>query len=157
MKISSGKSVSIEYTMSFDGGDPVETSEDSAPLSYTQGQDEILGGLEEALEGLEAGAEKTVVLEPDQAFGGVDPDAVVDVDVSRLPEDARQPGAVVETHDDQGETMAGEVTDISEGVATIDFNHPLAGKTLQFDIKVLSVAEAGSGGDIIELKPGGNA
>ena len=145
MKISNGKSVSIEYTMSFDEGEPVETTEGSEPLSYIQGEHEILEGLEAALEGLEAGAQKRVVLDPDQAFGGVDPDAVVDVDVSHLPEDARQPGAVVETHDDQGETMAGEVTDVSEGVATIDFNHPLAGKTLEFDIKVLSVTEGGAG------------
>ncbi len=143
MKISKGKSVSIEYAMSFDGGEPVETSSDSEPLSYIHGQDEILDGLEDALEGLEAGAEITVVLTPEKAFGPVDPDAVVDVDVSVLPEDARQPGAVVETQDDEGETMAGEVSGISEGMATIDFNHPLAGKTLQFDIKVLSVAEAG--------------
>jgi len=157
MKISNGKSVSIEYTMSFDESGPVETSKGSDPLAYIQGQDEILNGIEEALEGLEVGAEKTVVLGPDQAFGGVDTDAVVDVDVSSLPEDARQPGAVVETHDEQGGTMAGEVTDVSQGVATIDFNHPLAGKTLQFDIKVLSVAEAGSGADIIELQPGRDA
>jgi FKBP-type peptidyl-prolyl cis-trans isomerase SlyD len=141
MKISSGKSVSIEYTMSFDGEEPVETSQDSEPLSFVQGEHEILSGIEQALEGLESGAEKTVVLGPDEAFGGVDSEAVVDVDLSRLPEDAQEPGAVVETHDDQGQTMTGEVIDVSEGMATIDFNHPLAGKTLEFGIKVLSVAE----------------
>ena len=154
MKISSGKTVSIEYTMSFEGGSPVETTVGKDPLSYVQGRHELLEGIEQALEGLEAGGAKTVSLEPDQAFGMVDPEAILDVEASELPEDARQEGAMVETEDDQGEPMAGKVIRLSGETATIDFNHPLAGKTLQFDIKVLSVSEGGKGEQLSQLDSG---
>lgn len=154
VKISSGKTVSIEYTMSFEEGSPIEAGTDKEPLSYVQGGNEILAGIEEALEGLEAGDARIVSLTPDQAFGPVDPEAIVVVEKSRLPEDAWQEGAVVETQDEDGETMAGEVISLSEQMATVDFNHPLAGKTLEFDITVLSVSEDDGKTKIIELNPG---
>lgn len=143
MKIVQGATVSITYTMSFENGDIISSNQGESPLSFVQGRHEIFQGLELHLDGLEDDAATTVSLTPDQAYGHVNPDAVVTVPVDQLPEDAREAGAVVETRDSGEQVMTGEVTGIVDGSATIDFNHPLAGKTIRFDIKVVSVTQDG--------------
>lgn len=158
MKISNGRRVSIEYTMSFENDGRVEKREADDPLSFIQGEHEILEGVEEALEGLGKGDQKRVSLTPDQGYGRVDPDAIAVVEKERIPEEAWHKGAVVETQDEEGNTVAGEVTDLSKEMITVDFNHPLAGKNLQFDITVLSVTHDGKGVEkpCVEPKSGGN-
>ncbi|HCY84909.1 MAG TPA: peptidylprolyl isomerase [Desulfobacteraceae bacterium] len=143
MKISQGKTVSIAYTMSFESGEEISTNKGGDPLVFVQGGHDIFSGLEQALEGLEKGAQTIVTLSPGQAYGEVDPDSVIIAPIEQLPEDARETGAVVETQDSEGQMMTGEVTGITEESVTIDFNHPLAGQTIQFDITVMSVAAEG--------------
>ena len=88
---------------------------------------------------MKVGEAKHVKITPDEGYGQVDPAAFTEVPVSELPEDARQPGMMLMAQDDQGRTRRLLVQKIEGDKATLDFNHPLAGKTLIFDVKILEV------------------
>lgn len=146
MKVSNGKMVSIEYTMFHENGERISTNAGATPLSFVQGQHEIIQGLEQSLDGLENGASKTVLLPPEDAYGIFYPEDIMTIPIAQLPDDARVVGAVVETRDSENQIMAGIVQNTDNGNATINFNHPLAGKTIRFDIKILSVTAEGETG-----------
>lgn len=137
--ITEGSKVSLEYTLNVDGGETVDSNTGEDPLVYTQGNNEIIPALEEELNGLAAGDEKQVTLPPEQAYGAVDPEAFQEVPLEQIPEDARQEGQLLVMQDQQGNRQQIKVSEIREETALLDLNHPLAGKTLQFDVKVLDV------------------
>jgi FKBP-type peptidyl-prolyl cis-trans isomerase SlyD len=88
---------------------------------------------------MKVGEAKQVTFPPDQGYGPVDPAAFTEVPVSELPEDAREPGTTLMSRDAQGRTQPLRVDKIEGDKATLDFNHPLAGKTLIFDVKILEI------------------
>ena len=139
MKISDGKTVSIEYSMSLENGEMVESNEGEAPLIFVQGQHQLFKAIESSLYGLAADESKKIVLKPEEAYGPVNPEAIVTAPIEHLPEDTRKIGALVQTDNPQGQAIKGQVIKVDTDEATIDFNHPLAGKTLNFNIKIISV------------------
>jgi FKBP-type peptidyl-prolyl cis-trans isomerase SlyD len=141
MTISSGKTVSIEYTLTLGDDKVIDTNVGGNPLTFVQGNQQIINGLEKELEGLKAGDTKKVTVTPEEGYGKVIPEAVVNAPVSQIPEEARTVGAQVQGKGPEGQVLRGEVTEVGEETATIDFNHPLAGKTLHFDVKILSVED----------------
>ena len=136
--VEDGKQVSFTYTLSIEG-DVVESNTGREPLVYTQGGDQILTALEEELEGLTAGDQKTVNLDAANGYGEVNAEAFQEVPLEQLPEDAREVGAMLQA---QGFPGPLRVTEIKEDVAVLDFNHPLAGKDLSFDITIVAVEDA---------------
>lgn len=137
--ITEGSKVSLEYTLNVEGGETVDSNTGDDPLVYTQGNNEIIPALEEELDGLAAGDEKQVTLEPEQAYGAVDPQAFQEVPLEQIPEDARSEGQLLIMQDQQGNRQQIKVSEVREETALLDLNHPLAGKTLQFDVKVVDV------------------
>lgn len=137
--ITEGSKVSLEYTLNIDGGETVDSNTGDEPLVYTQGNQEIIPALEEKLQGLAPGDEKQVTLEPEEAYGTVDPDAFREVPLEQIPEDARNEGQLLVMQDQQGNQQQIKVSEIRDDTALLDLNHPLAGKTLQFDVKVVDV------------------
>jgi len=137
--ITEGSKVSLEYTLNIEGGQTVDTNTGEDPLVYTQGNNEIIPALEEELSGLTPGDEKQVTLEPEQAYGSVDPEAFREVPLEQIPEDARNEGQLLVMQDQQGNQQQIKVAEIRDETALLDLNHPLAGKTLQFDVKVVDV------------------
>lgn len=137
--ITEGSKVSLEYTLNIDGGETVDSNTGDEPLVYTQGNQEIIPALEEELQGLAPGDEKQVTLEPEEAYGTVDPDAFREVPLEQIPEDARSEGQLLVMQDQQGNQQQIKVSEIRDDTALLDLNHPLAGKTLQFDVKVVDV------------------
>jgi FKBP-type peptidyl-prolyl cis-trans isomerase SlyD len=109
------------------------------PLIYVHGSQQIIPGLENALEGMAVGEQKQVKLEAEEGYGPVQEQAVVEVPMEQLPEDARTVGTMVQGQGPSGQPVRGRVADMKEETAVIDFNHPLAGKTLFFDVKVLDI------------------
>jgi FKBP-type peptidyl-prolyl cis-trans isomerase 2 len=79
MKITDGKTVIIDYTLSLNSGDVIETTRDEEPLTYIQGSGELIDGLEQAVAGMEKGAKKDIVLPVAQAFGEHDPEALLEI------------------------------------------------------------------------------
>lgn len=139
MSISTGDQVSIEYTLKLEDGTVATSNVDGEALVYTQGEGEILPALETALMGLEAGDSKTVKLEPEEAFGPVLEDAYQRVPKDQVPEGARKPGAILVLTRQDGQQQQIRVHEVNDDEVVIDLNHPLAGKDLVFDVKVLAV------------------
>lgn len=142
MIISQGKSVAITYTLTLDTGETVDTNVDGEPLCYIQGREEIIAGLEQALEGRRAGETLQVSVEPENGYGVVTEEAYIEVPLNHLPEDAREVGAVLTAAGPQGQELQGVITTITDAMVTIDFNHPLAGEILHFDVTIVNVEES---------------
>ena len=139
MIISPGKTVAITYTLTLDSGETVDSNVETEPLTYTHGEEELIFGLEQALEGKQAGDTLKVSVPPEDGYGAVSDDALLEVPLDHLPEEAREAGAVLTAVGPEGQELQGVVTGIGETTATLDFNHPLAGEVLHFDVTILSV------------------
>jgi FKBP-type peptidyl-prolyl cis-trans isomerase SlyD len=137
--IEDGATVRLEYTLSDDAGKLLDTNKGQEPLTYTQGGQQIIAGLEKELVGMQMGQAKKVVLKPEDAFGPVDPAAQTEVPKDALPADALVVGTQLMARNASGEGRPVIVKEIKEKTVVVDLNHPLAGKTLVFDVKVLGV------------------
>jgi len=140
--IQEGSNVSIEYTLKLDDGTIVDSNVGEEPLVYQQGKGQILPAIEDALAGLKAQDEKGIDLQPAQAYGERNPDAVRSVPLEVLPEEARHTGAQLTSTDPSGNRTLVTVQEVGDAEAVLDLNHPLAGKALHFDLKVVSVEPA---------------
>lgn len=136
--------VSLDYTLTV-GGEVVDTTEGDDPIEFIQGHENIISGLERALYGLKVGDKKQVCVLAQDAYGEIDPDAVVDVPRSEIPKDIPiKLGLELTVRNEDGDMLEARITSISKESVQLDFNHPLAGKELNFDVTVvnLRVAEA---------------
>lgn len=137
--IEAGSTVGIEYTLTLEDGTKADSNVGGEVLRVQQGSGQIIPGLDKELIGMSVGESKQVTVGPDQAYGEVDPAGFNEVPVSELPEDGRKPGAVLMTRDAQGNTRRLRVHKVEGETATLDFNHPLAGKTLTFDVTIREI------------------
>lgn len=138
--IENGKQVAIEYSVFSDDNTQIDTNVGKDPLIFLFGAHQILPALEEALRGLEVGDNKEVTLEPQHAYGDVNPQAFKKVASKLIPEDLRYEGALLVVSDEQFGEMLIRVDSVEGEEVVLDFNHPLAGKTLKFDVKVLDIS-----------------
>ncbi len=136
-----GRIVTFDYTMHDSDGNLVDSSQRSGPMRYLHGAGQLLPRLEEAMAGLEPGAETTVEIAHGDAFGEWDEAKVFEVPRGELPGEAFV-GAAVSAQDPQGRPMSFTVVGLGEETARLDGNHPLAGKDLVFDVTVLNVEAA---------------
>ena len=137
--IEKGSVVKLEYTLKDDAGIVLDSNKGQDPLTFTQGSQQLLPGLENQIVGLHAGDEKKVVLKPEEAFGQSDPNAQVEVAKAMLPPEALTVGARLMAKNSAGEQRPVTVKEIKGETVVLDLNHPLAGKTLVFELKVLGV------------------
>lgn len=142
MQITDGKVVSLNYTLTVEGEVVVQT-EPGDPMDYLHGYGEILPGLEKALTGKAIGDTLTLTLAPEDAYGPYDEEDFEEIDLDDIPDGANlQVGMVVEVEDEDGYSYTATVAEISDGVVTLDFNPPLAGKTLTYAVEVLAIRDA---------------
>lgn len=139
MKIDEGSLVSLDVSLYDAQGNLLEQSDE--PLVYLAGHDDILPGIEGALMGKVPGDRVALQLEPEDAFGDYDPDLVILVPVEDLGEGVAV-GMRVEGESAGSPGQVFTITDMAEGMAVLDGNHPLAGLALRFDIKVVDVRPA---------------
>ena len=139
MKVSKGDIVSVEYTIRLDDDRVIETTVGDSPLSYTHGQNEILQGLEAGLDGMERGAAKVITVEPVDAYGEIHPEGFFEVQRERVPAEAQRIGIKLETTAPDGRVVFPYVAEIRPDVIVLDLNHPLAGRTLRFDVRVVDI------------------
>jgi FKBP-type peptidyl-prolyl cis-trans isomerase SlyD len=134
--------VSIDYTLFDDHGEVLDTSNGLEPLLYLHGSNAIIPGLEKALEGKVAGDTFSVTVPAAEAYGLRDEQLVVEVPLDRFKgADAVEAGMQFQAETSEGSQIV-TVTSVGNGMATIDANHPLAGKDLTFDITVVSIRPA---------------
>ncbi len=137
--VADGRTVSIVYTMTLDDGTEVDSNVDGKPLAYEHGNSDFPPAVESSLEGAGPGEVREFTLPPEQAFGKVMPEAVREIELARLPEDARREGAALVISNSQGREHMIRVREINGDTAVIDFNHPLAGKAIHFKVRILAV------------------
>jgi len=137
--IKDGAQVSLEYTLRLEDQTVLESNVGKDPMVYHQGAHEIVPGLERSLEGHAKGDTARIVVQPADGYGDIDPKAIQEVKKSLIPETARKVGAQLEAKGQDGESLFPRVTAVTEETVTLDFNHPLAGKVLLFDVTVLDV------------------
>ncbi|EPX65180.1 FKBP-type peptidyl-prolyl cis-trans isomerase SlyD [Cystobacter fuscus DSM 2262] len=143
MKIAKDSVVSIEYRLHLGDGEVVDESEPGEPLEYLHGHDEIVPGLEKALEGKTKGESLKVVVSPEEGYGEIDPDGVEEVPRSEFPAEMEiKPGAILSATDHEGDEVDFLVKEVKGDTIIVDFNHPFAGKTLHFEVKVHNVRAA---------------
>jgi FKBP-type peptidyl-prolyl cis-trans isomerase SlyD len=142
MIISNDKVVTIDYSLTDEEGELIDSSVGEEPLIYLHGHHGIIPGLEQALAGHRAGDKVEVSIPPEEGYGDWDEDLVEVVAKEDFddPEDL-EIGTQFETETDEGARLA-TVIDIEGEEVTVDLNHPLAGMTLNFDVTVLDVRDA---------------
>ncbi|MFQ5804266.1 MAG: peptidylprolyl isomerase [Candidatus Methylomirabilales bacterium] len=142
MTVSSGKAVSIEYTLRLEDKAVMDTNVGAEPLTYIHGSQQIVAGLEKALEGMKIGEGKQVTVTPEEGYGVVHQEAFREVNKEQIPQDALKVGAQLQGRDASGRIVHARVAEIKDQTVVLDFNHPLAGKTLYFEVKVLDIQTA---------------
>lgn len=137
--IKNGSVVSLQYAVSSEDGKTIESNEGKDPLKYTHGSQQIIPGLEKELAGMKVGGEKRVRVKPEDGYGPVDPKRIQAFPKEDIPPNGLKVGAVLVARGPQGQPIPVTVKEIKDNTVVLDFNHPLAGKTLIFDIKVLDI------------------
>lgn len=135
-----GDTVQVHYTGTLDDGTVFDSSRDREPLEFELGARQVIPGFEDAVRGLEVGDSVEVQLSPDQAYGERNEELLVDVAKSDLP-DGLEPevGQTLEVRTDDDEPMAAWVSEIGDDSITVDLNHPLAGRELNFEVELVDV------------------
>ena len=142
MTVSSGTRVSIEYTLRLEDAAVIDTNVGSDPLTYVHGSQQIIPRLEKALEGMKIGESKQVTVKPEEGYGLVDQEAFVEVKKDQIPQDTLKVGAQLKGRDASGRPVYARVVEIKDKTVVLDLNHPLAGKTLYFKVKILDIQKA---------------
>ena len=140
MNISQDKVVEMEYSLTVNG-EVVDQSEDGDPMVYLQGHGNIIPGLEKALEGKSAGDQVQVTVQPDEGYGVRDEEAIQVIDREDFDDDI-EVGATYFAQAEDGSVTPFTVMSLEGDDVTVDFNPPLAGEVLNFDVKILSVRDA---------------
>ncbi|TKJ17730.1 peptidylprolyl isomerase [Candidatus Woesearchaeota archaeon B3_Woes] len=140
MPIKKGDKIKVDYTGTFDDGNVFDTSEGKQPIEFEVGAGQLIKGFDEAVVGMEKGQEKEIKLSSSEAYGDVNPELIKKVPRDKLPKDKEiKPGMVLGMGTPDGKQIPVRVTDANDKEITIDLNHPLAGKNLNFKIKVVEI------------------
>lgn len=144
MTIKTGDKVKIEYTGTLDDGVVFDSSADhGTPLEFEVGGGQVIKGFDDAVLGMKENEEKQFSILPDDAYGKHDPTLVQKVPREVFPQDAELvPGLLFEAGLPTGEKVPATITEVQGEIVTVDLNHPLAGKRLNFKIKVSSIASS---------------
>lgn len=144
LKVKDGVVVSLDYVLRLDDGEVVDSSEGDEPLQYLHGYGQIIPGLEKALVGLGIGDSKTVSVPAADAYGEVDMDAFELVPRSMFPDDLElEEGLELSLRDvETDEPFDATVAEVRDDEVLLDFNHPLAGETLHFEVRIPAIRPA---------------
>ena len=142
LKIVDNQVVSMEYTLHVDG-EVVDTSAGGEPLEFIQGIGNIISGLERELYGMVIGDNKKVSVVAADAYGEIDPDAFAEVPRAEFPNEIPvEKGVEIQVRDESDNPMFARIDSFDDEIIKLDFNHPLAGKTLNFDVTIVALRDA---------------
>lgn len=138
--IRNGSKVAFDYVLTVEDK-VVDSTQAKGPFEYTQGEGNLITGLTKQLEGMKKGDEKIVEVKPEEAYGNPDPAGIREIPLSSMPADIKpEVGIILQMQDESGQTFPAKITEIKKDSIMIDLNHPLAGKTLTFKVKIVSVS-----------------
>src|SRR5690554_2152041 len=132
--------VSVHYTGTLENGEVFDSSRDRDPLSFTVGEGQMIPGFEKAVKGMKLNEMKKITIAPEEAYGDANPEMIQTIGKNQLPPDmVVQVGQQLASQMPDGQQIVVTVTDVKDDTITIDANHPLAGKTLNFEIEVVKI------------------
>lgn len=132
----------MEYSLHVDG-EMIDSSQGREPLEFLQGAGNIIPGLEDELYGMEIGETRNVIVAAEDGYGELDPDAFMDVPREQFsPEIPLEVGVQLQLQDGNGQVMMARIDTVEADSVRLDFNHPLAGKELVFDVKIVGLRDA---------------
>ena len=137
--VKDGMMISLDYTLKGTDGKVIETSKGREPLKYIHGQKMMIPGLEKELTGMKVGGEKHVTVKPEDAYGAISSKAYQEVPKEKIPVNGLKVGAILAAKSPEGRVIPMRIHEIKEKTVVMDMNHPLAGKTLVFDVKVVDI------------------
>ncbi len=142
-RIGAGKRVTLHFSVLLMDGAVVDSTKERAPATFTVGDGNLLPGFEQSLFGLRAGDKRSIVLEAANAFGPHNPDNIQIMRRGLFSRDMQlEPGVVVSFADKSKAELPGVIVAVDDNDVTVDFNHPLAGKDLTFQVEIINVVDA---------------
>ncbi len=135
-----GDTVKVHYRGFFDDGTEFDSSFDREPFEFVLGADMVIPGFENAVVGMEVGETRTIHISPEEGYGEHRDDLVIEIEKSKIPPHINpEVGLVLQVSSDDGEISHVTVTAVNEDSVTLDGNHPLAGKELNFEIQLVEI------------------
>ena len=135
-----GQKVKVHYTGKLEDGTVFDSSREREPLEFTVGNGDVIPGVDKAVEGMTEGDTKQVSIPCEEAFGEHDDNRVMEVPKTQLPDDIEpKEGLRLQGQTENGDNIQMQVVGVGDDNITVDANHPLAGKTLVFDLEVVEV------------------
>jgi FKBP-type peptidyl-prolyl cis-trans isomerase SlpA len=140
--------VIMHFSLTLEDGTVAESSFDNEPLDFVMGDGTLVRGLELALLGLKPGERQQILLTPDQGWGQRDEAQIHILGRDRFPEDMMlEPGVIIGFTGEEGQEIPGLVLEAGEDTVKVDFNHPLAGHAIRYDVEILDVIPGGQAGE----------
>jgi len=141
LQVENGNTVSVHYRGTLQDGTEFDSSEKHGkPLTFQVGSGQMIRGFDDALPGMSVGEKKNISIEAGKAYGQSDPGLIGDVPKGAFPEGfAFEAGSMVQGQDENGQPLVGIINEEQEETVTVDFNHPMAGKDLNFEIELVSI------------------
>ncbi|MDF3193907.1 MULTISPECIES: FKBP-type peptidyl-prolyl cis-trans isomerase [unclassified Pseudomonas] len=139
VRIGPDREVTLHFALKLDNGDVVDSTFDKKPATFKVGDGNLLPGFEQAIYGLKAGDKRSLSISPEQGFGQGNPQNIQIMPRSQFQDMELSEGLLVIFNDAANAELPGVVKAFDDSQVTIDFNHPLAGKALSFDVEIIEV------------------
>lgn len=139
VRIGPDREVTLHFALKLDNGDVVDSTFEKKPATFKVGDGNLLPGFEQAIYGLKAGDKRSLSISPEQGFGQGNPQNVQVMPRSQFQDMELSEGLLVIFNDAANAELPGVVKAFDDNQVTIDFNHPLAGKALSFEVEIIEV------------------
>jgi len=141
MSAAAGSKVKVHYTGTFDDGEVFDSSRERDPMEFEVGAQQVIPGFDQALIGMEIGESKQVKIPEDEAYGPYNPEMIMEVAPDQFEEGMKvEVGQQFQVEMGEGNEVVLMVKEVLDDKVVLDANHPMAGKTLNFDIELLEIA-----------------
>ena len=132
--------VAFDYRLTLDSGEEVDKSPENQPIGFITGSGQLIPGLEKGMMGMTAGDKAEITVKPEEAYGQVNPSLIGDIPRSHFPAETElKPDMMFQSQGPDGEISVRILEVKDENTVVVDLNHPLAGKTLHFDVNIVEV------------------
>ena len=137
--VTEGKLVKVNYTLTVEGN-VVDSSREGEPFEFEAGSNQVIPGFDEAIMGMNAGEKKSFQVSPEKGYGHENPKGIQQAPRDKLPADLKpEVGMPLHATMPDGQVIPARIIEIKESIIVLNFNHPLAGKTLNFEVEVIDV------------------
>jgi peptidylprolyl isomerase len=137
--VTEGKLVKVNYTLTVDGN-VVDSSKEGEPFEFEAGSSQVIPGFDEAIMGMKAGEKKSFQVSPEKGYGQENPKGIQQVPIDKMPSEMKpEVGMTLHATMPDGQVIPARIIEIKEDIIVLNFNHPLAGKTLKFEVEVIDV------------------